>query len=256
MVYVPEGSGREAAETLDGRVERSTPKPLRPMRLAPMADSFQSFVSSYGLLNIERMGVLHRDMSVLDLGCGSMRSETLCPERASDSRTFAPSLCRYLHSHGVYVVGVDKAYPTYDVEGTGQTEGWEFHQMDLSVGGALDLFPGNSFDLVNAGQLIGHGNGNATSPTLLPRGEESYDEYYQWVEAEMFRQALRIVRPGGLFVVNRKHIYQKDTGPLRFRFSDMSRPEHQNVRFPLELFEVTDWAYLRGDPEMCVQSDA
>lgn len=72
---------------------------------------------------------------ILDIACGSNGSEF-------GDTPHAPWFCRSLKELGANVVGVDIG----DLNG----EEFEHHKLDLSVPGALDIFPDHSFDAINS----------------------------------------------------------------------------------------------------------
>lgn len=140
-----------------------------------------------------------RKMTVLDLGCGN--------EVYRDGM-YPPRFCRDLHAYGVKVTGVDCDPPNRE----GRDEGWDFRQMNLMEKGALDVFPDKSFDIVWSSGLIGHTDIYLTSPNLPGYGEEHglITPAYRRIEDEIFDQALRILKPGGLFILNNgTTVYQK-----------------------------------------------
>lgn len=171
-----------------------------------------------------------KDLVVLDLACGSEKAE-----RASLMEH--PNLCRALKVLGCKVVGVDKYYPRYNDEGKGIKEDWQFVKLDLVKPGALrEVFSENTFDIINTDYFICHrGNLAATSPSLahqLVAGRDRLvpsNQKYRALEDILFEQVLRLLKPGGVFIVNgfiyKKVGFKKTDGSYSFTFEDLSPPQ-------------------------------
>jgi hypothetical protein len=76
-------------------------------------------------------------------------------------------------------------------------------------------------DIVNMHSLIGHSNPCLTSPAL--GFFDLNNPFYKDFESKLFTQVIRILRSGGLMVINDEHVYQKAGGPLIFEFQDLVR---------------------------------
>lgn len=175
--------------------------------------------------------------SVTDLGCGR--------ENSPDGANFTPDFCRKLTAAGVTVSGIE--WPPFE-------NSESFHQfLNLRNPDALKVCPDNSRDIVNAKSLIGHHDYAATSPWLyyhpndLPLGE---DPVYLEIENGIFNQVIRILKPGGVFIVNEFFVYAKDEGPWMFSFVDLSeRRMRRQGGFNLRQFVHFDEQYLIKDAE-------
>ena len=182
---------------------------LRPHRAAGLpALEFRWFLEA--LHNAGHSNSLEsmRKLDILDLGCGSE-----IPEANSWTR-YPPELCRALHRAGVRVVGVDVM--PQDIKDKNQ--GWEFHRLDLTEKNALSVFSSNSFDVVSMDLFLGHVNPDATSPRLGGFTFQLDSPEYIKIEMEVFTQALRILRTGGLLKVNNNIVYRKVVDKTNFCF--------------------------------------
>ena len=139
-------------------------------------------------------------LSVLDIGCGS--------DADGDGGRFPPSFCRNLHKLGANVTGVDCYQPNKD----GKDEGWKFHEVNLFRKGELNIIPNNSQDIIWTSGVIGHTEPGMTAPGLPGYAERDglLNPRYRAIEDEIFMQALRVLRPGGLFIINSgNNVYRK-----------------------------------------------
>ncbi|KKQ70904.1 MAG: hypothetical protein UT33_C0013G0020 [Candidatus Peregrinibacteria bacterium GW2011_GWC2_39_14] len=196
--------------TVPCRLEKGTTNPDDSPREFPY---FSLGIGSL-LQRLRDSGYVHstnalKKLDILDLGCGSD-----APEAAATKSVYPPNLCRNLHSIGVHAVGVDVISP----DGKGGVEDWEFHNLDLSQKGSLDVIPSNSFDIVNCDMVIGHTNSGNTSPRLGGTHLELDSKRYKDIEAEIFTQALRVLRDGGLLTLNHGIVYRKVVDKTNFCF--------------------------------------
>lgn len=179
-------------------------------------------------------------LDVLDLGCGSEKHDGI----GLDGKV-PPKLCRDLHAIGANVTGVDIYFPSYDNDRKGRTEKWQFIQLDLRNPKVLDRIPSNSMDVINVNGLIGHEWEMDSSPSLGYAYSSFESEDYKQMEDGIFHQSLRILRPGGILVVNLSNIYQKDSGPLIFSFKRMSGDIKRNRKnFDLQKYKLVDKSFL------------
>lgn len=219
------------------------------VELSPVAPHLRLFLQSLkesrqiddGLLIALAQQV--RGLRFLDLACGSDQRRISHDAFPRHDGEFPPYFCRALHAAGADVTGVDIRYPSYDADGRGRAEGWKFHQVDLTVPSALDFLSPNAFDVVTANFFLGHTDGGYTSPMLgfglsleLPR--------YLSLENQIFAAVLRLLRPGGVFILNSRSLYPKSAGPLRFTFLD-PEPKFSRRGFVPEGFEFWDPSFLR-----------
>lgn len=150
-----------------------------------------------------------RQLRIVDFGCGAVHPKGT-PEGTAK---FEPWLCRALHILGVNVTGVD---------GENSAEEWDFRHADLTYVKAPEelKLQANSIDVVNANALFDDGHsGNSPSPSLYVGTTK--DPRFQEVEARIFGLALRILKPGGVFVISYQSVYQKVGGPLVFHFREI-----------------------------------
>ncbi len=115
----------------------------------------------------------------MDIGCGS-------------NHLNSPWFCRALHLLGAKAVGVD----FNDLEG----ENFEHHKLDITVPGALNLFPDHSFDGINM-------RGLAYLHCIKD------EELRGVIEKEIPRQINRLLRPDGKIIVVQLDRYP-DTCPI------------------------------------------
>lgn len=167
-----------------------------------------------------------RQLKIIDFGCGAQHPED-GPEGAS---FFQPWLCRALHECGVDVTGVDLYHPKYRIPpgsygemvlGNSVIEDWRLVNADLRNGNALENEEPNSYDVVNANLLIAHGQLGSQTPSfgiVKTLGDEAYLKF----ENQVFMHAMRLLKPGGVFVVNYRQVYQKVGGPVVFEFQDIN----------------------------------
>lgn len=168
-------------------------------------------IHSYGSRVIDLVELAQKlpGLDILDLGCGSY-------ERRDQGNIYPPHLCEALYTAGAHVTGVDRPY--FEGKHTGE---WNFVPLDLRDPTSLGIFHSNSMDVVNMDSFIGHSNPCFTSPAL---GYLRLDNpFYVALEQHIFTQVIRILRPGGLMVINHDHAYQKSIGPLIFEFLDLIR---------------------------------
>lgn len=153
-------------------------------------------------LGLSRLKELQK-LKMLDLGCGS----DLTTDGTMRDNSFSPTLCRVFHKLGIEITGVNILPPSLDTEGNPQTEEWPFVQLDLRFQNALGVFEDNSHDVITTTNFIAHGQECATSPTLERQCTDT--QQLKNIEDEIFDQALRILKPGGIFIVNRTSVYKK-----------------------------------------------
>ena len=129
--------------------------------------------------------------TILDLGCGSKESPDALP-RSGPYYGLHPGLCRFLHSRGIKVIGIDKA--------DNSKESFENYSVNLIDPHALDFLPNNSVDVVNSRALI-------DSPTLLKGTAKVTSErgiIFPYNREDLIpnlkKQLERIVRPEGFFI--------------------------------------------------------
>ena len=118
---------------------------------------------------------------ILDLGCGSMPSET-------GGRQFEPWLCRALKELGANPVGIDV--------GQLDTEEFEHYQLDLSKIGALNIFPDKSFDAVNLAVFF-------NSPKLKHMIEPND---IKRIKQEIGNQVKRLLKDNGSILTLRNYV--------------------------------------------------
>lgn len=150
-----------------------------------------------------------RGLDILDIGCGSV--ETAKEERScepSEPRHFEPWMARFLQSVGARIVGIDI--------GDLSKERFKGYSIDLSKSNALNFLPSSSFDIVHMGSLL---DKDAPSP-MLTRIMALNQNMRRWdptcmdmteMDVEIRKQALRLLREGGVFIYNRK-AYKKVGG--------------------------------------------
>lgn len=158
-------------------------------------------------INIDKL----RQLIIVDFGCGAVRPIGT-PEGTAK---FEPWLCRALHLLGVNVIGVDSEK---------SAEEWDFRHADITYVKAPEelKLQANSIDVVNANALFDDGySGNSPSPSLFFGATSVKDPRFQEVEARIFGLALRILKPGGVFVISYRSVYQKVGGPLVFHFREV-----------------------------------
>lgn len=168
-------------------------------------------------LNLDRL----QQLKIMDLGCGGQHNKW------GSEYGYLPWLCRQLHACDVDITGVDLIYPKYSdydiTRKNGIAEDWNLVIADLSQGNALANIRPNEFDVVNARYIMNHGNAdhyNFTSPTMsfrIKQNELTYDDF----ERQLFLHALRILKSGGVFVVNEKYVYKKTGGRVVFHFEEV-----------------------------------
>lgn len=150
-----------------------------------------------------------RGLDILDIGCGSV--ETAKEERPSEPRHFEPWMARFLQSVEARVVGIDI--------GDLSKERFRGYSIDLSKFDALNFLSSSSFDIVHMRSLL---DKDAPSPELegtLARnmnrrdyeGRAEYMISMMEMDVEIRKQALRLLREGGVFIYNRK-AYKKVGG--------------------------------------------
>lgn len=150
-----------------------------------------------------------RGLNILDLGCGSI--ETAGEENPNKPKDFEPWVARFLHSAGAHVVGIDI--------GDISREEFQGHRIDLSKYNALGFLPSDSFDVVRMKSLL---HEDAPSPglvgTMARNQNRSDDEGFAGyminmmeMNIEIRRQALRLLREGGVFIYDVK-AYKKVGG--------------------------------------------
>ena len=168
-------------------------------------------------INIDRL----RQLRIVDFGCGAAHPKGT-PE---GGEKFEPWLCRALHLLGVNVTGVDLRYPRCDYStGEKSAEEWDFKQVDLtSVNAPQKLgIQANSVDVANANALLDDGYNEGTPSPSLFFGFNTECPQFQEIEAKIFGLALRILKPGGVFIISYKLVYQKVGGPLVFNFKEIN----------------------------------
>ncbi|MDP2624740.1 MAG: hypothetical protein Q8P27_00975 [Candidatus Peregrinibacteria bacterium] len=115
-------------------------------------------------------------------------------------------------------------------------------QADLSQPGALNALPDASFDVLSANDFLGHTYSPSTSPQLARTLKDGSawisleDPLYRAVEDELFAQALRLLRPGGIFVFNGENVYQKSLGEPPYIFVDRSHSSKRKEDLGLDRF--------------------
>ncbi len=179
-----------------------------------------------------------RQITVLDLGCGSEAAPSFLPD------TWMPWLCRSLHQAGCAVTGVDICYPQYDRLQKGKVEDWNFHEVDLRNKGSLAVLKPNSFDVVHTASVLGHTDGAGTSPHLT-RADIGEPHYVQ-IEQNIFEEVLRVLRPGGVFLVNSDCRYQKTGGPVEFSFTTLKHP-NGNITLPYSHVDISLLQTTKGN---------
>jgi len=142
-------------------------------------------------------------LKTLDIGCGSETRK----EYSLQNIGYHPTVCRFFTKLGIPITGIDINYPRKDKQGNPQTEEWKFIQMDLRIPNSLNILEDNSFNVVATTNLIPHGNIASTSPLLC--NSNPYSNEIVKIEDEIFNQALRMLKPGGIFIVNIMTIYRK-----------------------------------------------
>ena len=171
----------------------------------PKTDGFLLIIGA--ISNESRGGVeALRGLNILDLGCGSI--ETSEEESMEDEkRNCEPWIARLLHTAGAHVVGIDL--------GDLSKEEFEGHRVDLSRSGALDFLPSSSFDVVHMRNLL---DKDASSPRLIQKfainwnsGDMEGMVSREEMEKEIRKQALRLLKDGGVFIYNRT-AYKKIDG--------------------------------------------
>lgn len=170
-----------------------------------------------------------RGLKILDLACGSVEYQ-----RASGasgyvepeiSRAMEPWFCRTASAAGAAVTGVDILWPQYlsqrlsirekrAMEKRGEKpsttikkgfpeQGWDFVQRDLLNPNALDqsTFPTDSYDVVWSTYFMENNLDGANDPLIL--GLKGFDpELYRFVVENIRAQVLRVLKPGGVFLLN------------------------------------------------------
>lgn len=164
-----------------------------------------------------------RQLKILDLGCGSENS----PDNRYETHNFDPWLCRALHALGIDVTGVDLFPPVQDEHGRFQNEEWKFKRLDLTEDGALNIFPSNSFDVINMDAFLGHrvSTGMSSPTSFRGHSQEFDDPRYKHVEKEVFTQTLRILKPGGILFVNNQFAYTKRLKPGNQIYFEFIEPD-------------------------------
>ena len=168
-----------------------------------------------------------RKINVLDLGCGSYDHESVKPELATETPLeWEPWLCRALHILGVKAIGVDYFLPSLK-DSVPSTEDWAFQQLDLTNPTALSGFRENSFDVVNCHELIGvhlkdelFFDRQCFSPTLEKIAQNTSTGLKE-IQENIFAQVLRILKGGGLFVLNAMLVYRKVCDEKSCRFESL-----------------------------------
>jgi len=170
-----------------------------------------------------------RGLKVLDLACGSTdyaRASGVNESLESEmSRGMEPWFCRTASAAGANVTGVDILWPRYLPQRLSTREkrvmekrgekpgnalkkgfpeaGWNFVQRNLLTPGALDqaTFPTGSYDVVWSTYFIENTLQGANDPSIL--GLKHFDpELYRFVVENIRAQVLRVLKPGGLFLLN------------------------------------------------------
>lgn len=180
---------------------------------------FWTFCKSIGAATDDKnidLGRL-RQLQMLDFGCGNV-------DRVFSGDFAKPWFCRAMHTLGVKVTGVD-LHPPYAITWGKSLEDWDFVEADLMKSDSLDVIPRNSVDVVNCNAVIDHSEPHchAQDPQLL-------DYSYLEMDRAFFMHALRVLRPGGVFIVDTYHIYQKVGGPVMFYFERLQGREVAHVK--------------------------
>jgi 2-polyprenyl-3-methyl-5-hydroxy-6-metoxy-1,4-benzoquinol methylase len=107
---------------------------------------------------------------ILDIGCGS--------EKSSDGLRvrYTPDLCRYLHSQGIDVTGVDFK--------DNSKEPFRAYRIDVTKKNCFDALASQTFDIV-------HSRGLIDSPSLIR--PERFIEH-------LTHEVSKVVKPEGVFV--------------------------------------------------------
>ena len=122
-----------------------------------------------------------RGKRILDIASGSNSSRS--PDTGKRTALFEPWFARLVLELGGVPVAVDAG----DLEG----EPFEHHRVDLGWSGALDFLADASFDGVQDSRLFG-------SPEFRKAYPRKRD--HERVKAEIARQELRVLKPGGVII--------------------------------------------------------
>lgn len=209
---------REPAE-LRKALERGVELPLEEWLMATYYDEHIPSRCLSTLRSLEgefhRAGEQNRDYGclkgkkILDIGCGS--------EFTNDGNMlfvkltgFSPWLCRALHKCGAVAVGVD-------IENN-DGEKFEHRLADLSEPGALKKLFGEgesaTFDAIVMSSFV-NSKENDSSPQLK---RMTTKEQRERIEAEMFEEALRLLKEGCLFIHDSRQ-YRKIDGKMLLVFT-------------------------------------
>jgi len=179
----------------------------------------------------DRQGVSRERLRFLDLGCGVDTLEY----RDRHERNYSPRVCIDAANAGWDVTGVDM--PTIKNE----PSDWKYVQGDLVNTDTLSNIDDNSFDLVHSRLVIGLFHPGEVSPSLiLSNGIKPFYEYenseqlassneYIAVIDSIFKLIYRVLRQGGVFILNEKHVFAKSGHLLVPLLKD------DDIRVPIEL---------------------
>ncbi len=156
-----------------------------------------------------------RQLKVLDLACGSRlyveKSKHIPGMDAALRRSTGPWMCRLLSELGVDVTGVDMYHPNFK-KGKGGTKlvgvdepGWRFVQRDLiSDGLDPETFPTGSADVVYCQKFIGSDELDIMDEDpSITMFRLHHPASYEIAVAAFRLNVFRVLKPGGLFILNR-----------------------------------------------------